>query len=216
MIPFRYHVIDPFWPDAELIRAAALAVPPPEHPRWIEYDTPTARKRTLRDPDALPTPIARLLAELQAQRWVDAVGAWLGIDDLRPDPLLRGGALHVMGPGDFLHAHLDSSIHAVTGLERRANLILFLSEWMPWWGGELILRGVPGSPESVRPGISPDIHILPAANRGVLWECTEASWHGVAELRCPADRQRASLAIYYWSAPRPGASRRDRAEFAGE
>jgi hypothetical protein len=46
--------------------------------------------------------------------------------------------------------------------------------------------------------------ILPVANRCVVFDTTDTSYHGHPEpLACPPDRTRRSLALYYYSSGRP-------------
>ena len=97
-----------------------------------------------------------------------------------------------MRPGDYLRMHLDADRHPLTGLERRANAILFLTGDC---GGPLIL------------GESP---VQPTPGRLVLFETTDESWHGVPG---PITGARLSLSSYWWGLPR-GAAKRGRAEFA--
>ena len=50
--------------------------------------------------------------------------------------------------------------------------------------------------------------ILPIANRCVLFETSERSWHGFSAIRLPPERQdvsRRSIAVYYYTRQRPQA-----------
>jgi hypothetical protein len=46
---------------------------------------------------------------------------------LYPDPGLHGGGWHMHGAGGNLNPHLDYSIHPKSGLMRKLNIIIYLS-----------------------------------------------------------------------------------------
>lgn len=199
----RVCVLDDVFPPG-LVAAAAAAWPGDEAP-WVCYATPDQRKRTLgcrrhgdlvrSDWPDIPPPCRDLLARLLA---LD-VGNWLGLPGvLVPDSLLWGAGLHEMRAGDFLARHLDADRHFLTGMERRANAILFLGAWEPAWGGALEIAGAPP--------------VVPAPGRVVAFETTDDSWHGVTPLACPPEARRLSLACYWFGEAR-GAGKRPRAQF---
>ena len=114
--------------------------------------------------------------------------------------------------------HLDYSIHPISGMERRVNLIIYLnSDWQQEWGGELQLwEGDAQNPTR------PVQRVLPRFNTAVLFRTSDISWHGMPdELQCPIERGRKSLAIYFVSPPtipsagRPKASFRPRPDGGG-
>ena len=86
---------------------------------------------------------------------------------------------------------------AAAGLERRLNLIYFLNEgWKPEYGGELKLFD-----ES---GLTPVASFAPIANRCVIFETSETSFHGHPEpMKLPRGVRRKSIALYYYALPRP-------------
>ena len=111
-----------------------------------------------------------------------------------------------------LEMHLDYSIHPISGMERRVNLIVYLnSDRQQEWGGDLRLwEGDAHQPTKLAQ------RILPLFIRAVLFRTSDISWHGMPdELHCPSERGRKSLAIYFVSPPtvtdgRPKASFRPR------
>lgn len=131
---------------------------------------------------------------------------------LYPDYGLRGGGMHVCITRGKLNPHLDYSIHPKTGLQRRLNLIVYLSEELrPEHGGHLGLwRGDADGPgELVR-------EVFPAFNTAVVFDVGRHSWHGMSrEVNAPLGVWRKSLAMYYLQTPDASADySRQRALFA--
>jgi Rps23 Pro-64 3,4-dihydroxylase Tpa1-like proline 4-hydroxylase len=118
--------------------------------------------------------------------------------EIRPDPDLYGGGIHVTDPGGYLTSHLDYALHP-TGLERRINLVLFLNEtWQPGWGGAFALYD--------RSGKKQVKEILPEPGLTIVWEAGDLSFHGTRQVSHNAD-PRVTAACYYLAPPRLGCCR---------
>lgn len=115
-----------------------------------------------------------------------------GIYGLICDPERFGAGLHCIPTGGFLNMHVDFNKHPM-GWHRRVNVLIYLNEdWKPEWKGQLQL------------GMDNPILIDPIAGRCVIFETTDDSWHGHPEpLQCPPDRQRRSLALYFYTKEPP-------------
>ena len=132
-----------------------------------------------------------------ARKVVDSVDlGWLerltGIEGLLADPSLNGGGFHCIPSGGRLGMHIDFNAHPL-GWRRRVNMLIYLNEdWQDEWGGFLQL------------GIKSPALIKPIGGRAVIFETTEDSYHGHPEpLKCPADRNRRSLALYFYTSDHP-------------
>ena len=103
--------------------------------------------------------------------------------------------------------HLDYSIHPVSGMERRLNLLVFLTEdWNRMYGGDLILTTDIHAPDDVIKKVTP------MWNTAVLFRTTDDSIHGLPT-PTTTDKFRKSLAIYYVSPPRENATMRKKHDF---
>lgn len=133
----------------------------------------------------------------------ELIGTITGIEALNHDPYYFGGGTHENRDGQGLAAHVDFNYHPITRQHRRLNLIVYLNpEWRDEWGGSLQLHRDPYLPPS-----QDDITVVtPLANRCVIFETNEYSWHGFKRIELPAehkDLSRKSFALYYYTADRP-------------
>jgi 2OG-Fe(II) oxygenase superfamily len=119
-----------------------------------------------------------------------------GYSGLQADPQFAGAGLHRYHRNGFTEIHLDSNRHPFdAGLHHRVNLIIFLNlAWQTGWGGELVLW----SSRNGRPD-RPVANIEPAFNRAVIFSVNHKSWHSVKRIKCPRDRTRDSMAIYFFN-----------------
>lgn len=122
----------------------------------------------------------------------DLIENGVGIKGLFADPDLFGAGLHCIPRGGYLKMHVDFNQHP-KGWHRRVNMLLYLNEaWEESWGGHLQL------------GIEDSKLISPIGGRCVIFETNDESWHGHPEpLGCPADVQRRSLALYFYTKEPP-------------
>ncbi|MFN7924258.1 MAG: 2OG-Fe(II) oxygenase [Bryobacteraceae bacterium] len=126
-----------------------------------------------------------------------------GIPSLLYDPAYVGGGCHLNLHGQDLETHVDFNYHPQTKTHRRLNLILFLnSDWHEEWGGCLELQSDPhGAPEA-----NQNVKVIPCANRCVIFETSERSWHGFERIDLPEEQRvigRRTLAVYFYTKDRP-------------
>lgn len=184
--PTRIWVIDGAIPEEAL---NAVSIPDPSCPGWVEYDNALEKKRAI-----------NVDVGLGLQSWPFV--AWLahlsGIDNLQSDPSQWGAGIHVTFPGGFLAPHVDAASHRVSGLERKLNVVVYLTpQWDSSWGGATVFYDSLG--ESV-------IHrVYPKQGRILVWECNDYAVHGVEEVK--GEMRRVTVASYYYAPVRPARQR---------
>jgi Rps23 Pro-64 3,4-dihydroxylase Tpa1-like proline 4-hydroxylase len=208
--PFDHIVIDDFL-DKEWARGVEAEYPAWDDKMWYQYDNPIEQKKALNHWDRFPATTYHVMAFFNSPEFLKNLEVLTGIQGLQIDPGLHGGGWHGHTAGGKLNVHLDYSMHPKLKLERRLNLILYItSGWKPEWGGQLGLwEG--GRDKMGKLGSQVDCLF----NRAVLFDTTQNSWHGLPDaIRCPQGMIRKSIAVYYLSEPRPEAAQRGKALFA--
>lgn len=186
--PFPHAVIDDLWDPSDL-QVAAAEFPAPHDPRWQTYTDPEEQGKRAAGADAWGPAVRAFFETTSSPTFTSYLTALTGIADLHADTL--GGGMHETGEGGKLGMHVDFNLHPVTGWPRRLNLLVFLNEeWDCDWGGCLYL------------GADRQITVEPVFNRTVIFECSDASWHGHPHPITGAYLRR-SLAAYYYTETGP-------------
>lgn len=206
--PYPHIIIDNFLQE-EVAKQISEVFPKLDGDFWFQYDNPIEKKFATDDIRKFPPQIASLIHVLNSQEFVQKVEKLMGIGPLFSDPYLHGGGLHCTRKGGKLDIHLDYSIHPKLGLERRCNLILYLTpEWNEKWGGALQMWDKNMEKMEKKAEVK--------FNRAVIFTTDDTSYHGLPDpLDCPESITRNSIALYYLSKPRTEASTRPRALFKG-
>ena len=210
--PFDHYVVDNILPEetAELISNEFISY---SNENWFVYKNQIENKKTLQDWGKFPKHTYKLFNYFCSPRFVEYISDISGIDNLYVDQGLHGGGWHMHGTGGNLNIHKDYSIHPKLGLQRKLNLIVYISkDWNPDWGGALEFWSHDhGNNKPLR--LEKSIECV--YNRAVLFDTTQNSWHGLPNpLTCPNDKYRKSLAMYYLTDIDNGIEDRSRALFA--
>jgi Rps23 Pro-64 3,4-dihydroxylase Tpa1-like proline 4-hydroxylase len=195
--PYPHIYFDNFLP-LDVAEAALRDFPEPKEVDWHSYKDVNQHKKLAFDAvERLPASIRDVLYFLNTRPMLKFLETLTGIQSVLPDPNYAGGGLHQIRPGGLLEVHADFSYHKGLRLDRRINVLIYLNkDWKEEYGGhfELWDREVKRAEKK----------ILPIFNRCAIFSTTSVSFHGHPEpLACPPDRNRKSIATYYYSNGRP-------------
>ena len=115
--------------------------------------------------------------------------------------------------GGKLNIHLDYNINPKLNLQRKLNLIVYLTEdWDTSWGGGLELWS---HNEETNLPLNREVVVDNIFNRAILFDTTQNSWHGLPQpITCPEGVYRKSIAVYYMTDIPEDANPRSRALYA--
>jgi Rps23 Pro-64 3,4-dihydroxylase Tpa1-like proline 4-hydroxylase len=209
--PFDHCVVDNFFDEdlAKTLEAEFLGL---ESQKWFKYDNAIEKKNALNDWNAFPPATYKVFSYLNSPDFTSRLSDYIGVP-LVEDPGLHGGGWHIHGPGGNLNPHLDYSIHPKLGLQRKINIIVYLSSsYQERFGGHLgfwdCVKGTGAIGQLVK-------EIEPKFNRAVIFDTTQDSWHGLSRMLVNEEGVvRRSLAVYYLCEPSVGADPRGRALYS--
>ena len=191
--PFPHIVIENFL-DPGLALRGSKEFPPKSDPNWIQYSHYNEDKCAITELAKMPEFFNELILELNSQSFVKTLEDLTGIRQLKMDPSLHGGGLHMTKKGGFLNIHADFTAHPINRRwKRRVNLLLYFNDnWNDSYAGHLELWSR---------DMKSCVHRLsPTLNRCVIFNTDDDSYHGVpAPLNCPTETTRNSLALYYYT-----------------
>jgi 2OG-Fe(II) oxygenase superfamily len=195
--PYPHIYFDNFLP-VDVAEAALRDFPEPKEVDWHSYKDVNQHKKLAFDGvEKLPPSIRDVLYFLNTRPMLKFLETLTGIQSVLPDPAYVGGGLHQIRPGGLLEVHADFSYHNGLRLDRRINVLIYLNkDWKEEFGGhfELWDRDVKRAEKK----------ILPVFNRCAIFSTTSVSFHGhPVPLACPPDRNRKSIATYYYTNGRP-------------
>jgi Rps23 Pro-64 3,4-dihydroxylase Tpa1-like proline 4-hydroxylase len=195
--PYPHIYFDDFLP-LEVAEAALHDFPEPKEADWYAHTDVNQRKKLAFDvAEKLPPSIRDVLYFLNSRPMLKFLETLTGIQSVLPDPYYTGGGLHQIRPGGLLEVHADFSYHKGLRLDRRINVLIYLNkDWKEEYGGHFELWDQKVTRAEKK--------ILPVFNRCAIFSTTSVSFHGhPLPLACPPDRNRKSIATYYYSNGRP-------------
>lgn len=209
--PFDHCVVDNFF-EPDVARMLEKDFPSYDSENWYVYKNPIEDKKALNDWNLFPALTYQAFNELLSSEFIALLSDAINLP-LYQDPGLHGGGWHIHGVGGNLNPHFDYSIHPKICLQRKINIIIYLSsELEESHGGYLGLWGHDASLNA--PGLLVK-EIQPKFNRAVIFDTTQHSWHGISRpLVQPEGIYRKSLAVYYLTDPQIDVDRRQKALFA--
>jgi Rps23 Pro-64 3,4-dihydroxylase Tpa1-like proline 4-hydroxylase len=210
-IPFRHIVLKNFL-KTEVAEKVALEFPKFNSSDWQIYNNALEVKKLLNHWNKFGPMTYKLFYYLNSRAFIKKIEPLVGCR-LFADFGINGGGLHTHRSGGKLNVHLDYYIHPKLNLERRLNLLIYITKnWKKKWGGHLGLWANDSTKKQPGKLIK---QIAPIFKTAVLFDTTQNSWHGLPEkITCPKNVTRNSLAIYYLCEPRDKAVNRGKALFA--
>ncbi|MES2413913.1 MAG: 2OG-Fe(II) oxygenase [Pseudomonadota bacterium] len=193
--PYRHVVIDNFFPSV-LADACMKYFPSMDHEGWEHTDDADIEvkfRTNWKSEFDIPEGLVDAVRILNSAPLLTAIGTRLGIPKIISDPYFTGGGLNVTANGGLLDVHIDGNYHDATGLNRRANAIVYLNpDWQAGWGGEF---GIYDSAGQICLK-----EVAPLFNRLVLFDSHDTSFHGLpAPLKFPAGNLRRSIILYFYT-----------------
>lgn len=161
---------------------------------WREFDSPYEKKFQMNSDISMGPATRTLVYHLNSAPFLNFLEKLTGISGLIPDPYLHGAGLHKIPPGGKLGVHVDFNGHKRMNVYRRINVLIYLNkDWDIAWGGDFQLWCA--KDKKCKKSVPP------LFNRMAIFSTTNTSFHGHPEpLQCPKDRERVSLAMYYYTA----------------
>jgi Rps23 Pro-64 3,4-dihydroxylase Tpa1-like proline 4-hydroxylase len=195
--PYPHIYFDDFFPRS-VAEDALSDFPEPKEVDWNNSQDVNQRKKLSFDKvEKLPATIRDVLYFLNSRPMLQFLEVLTGIEGVVPDAYYAGGGLHQIRPGGLLEVHADFSYHKGLRLDRRINVLVYLNkDWKEEYGGHFELWN--------REVTRAERKILPVFNRCAIFSTTSVSFHGhTRPLSCPPERNRKSIATYYYSNGRP-------------
>ena len=197
--PFDHCVVDNFF-DSKTAKDLENDFPSYRDKSWFVYKNLLEHKKALNDWNKFPLLTYKIFMTLNSPQMIQMLEKYIG-GNLFPDMGLHGGGWHIHGMGGNLNPHLDYSIHPKCGLQRKLNIIIYLSKDLKplKHKGHLGLWSHDQKTNQPKNLIK---EVEPKFNRAIIFDTSQNSWHGMSQkLQVPKGIYRKSLAVYYLTNP---------------
>ncbi|HEY8068302.1 MAG TPA: 2OG-Fe(II) oxygenase [Burkholderiales bacterium] len=183
----HYFVVDDLLPE-DLARSIYRDFP--DSTKMMLRKTIRERKFVTAQMNAIAPLLEEVVYAFQDLRVVAEIAEITRLREVEPDEKLYAGGISLMGPGHYLHPHLDNSHDMQRERYRILNLLYYSTpDWNLENGGNLELwpDGTKAAPHTIHSRF----------NRLVVIATDRKSWHSVSEVL--ADRNRTCVSNYYFS-----------------
>lgn len=210
--PFTHFIIDNFLPEKLALKLSNEFMDY-NSPNWFVYDNPLEIKKSCNNFYFFPPETYQFFQYLNSPTFLSFLHELTGRNDIYPDIGLHGAGWHIQGRGSKLNVHLDYSIHPKLKMQRKFNLIYYLTpNWNAEWGGNLELWSHNHENKQPKELVTT---LENKFNRVVLFDASQNSWHGFSKpIDCPDNTYRKSIAMYYLVPPQQDVDERNRALYA--
>ena len=193
--PFEYYVMDDFISE-EIALKLSEQFPDHNSEKWYSYDNPLERKKAIQSWGSFSPETYQFFLALCSESFVSQLRVLTGCKDLIPDIGLHGAGWHMSKTGDHLNVHQDYSIHPLANMQRKYNIIIYLTpDWKEEWGGNLEFWSHDHEKNKAK---EKAVSVGCKFRRAVLFDTTQNSWHGFPDdITCPEGVYRKSIAMYY-------------------
>ncbi len=208
--PFPFTIVDNFFRPS-IAKRLEKEFPNYNDKFLHEYNNYCEVKKSSNNWNIFPPLTYKIFTILNSEKFVKIISKNLKISNLLSDYGLHGGGWHLMNKKGKLNPHLDYSSHPKTAVQRKFNLIIFLTKnWKKNWGGETCFYSKNNQNKKIPGKLSEKIY--PKFNRAIFFDTSKSSWHGVDPIKIKKIRK--SIAVYYLIKPTKFLIKRERALYA--
>ena len=190
-VPVPYTIIDDFLP-ADIFEAVVNDIGNISNDSYTVFSNNTSYRKECRDFKEAPLlqSLAHGFHSSNVVKWLEEITE---VKKLIPDPHLRGGGLARVPAGNTLGLHTDFNWNDQLMLNRKVNLILYLTpNWQSAWNGDLEFWDFDNKECLVK--------IEPKANRLAFWNYDPRLIHGLSSaLSMPDNVTRDNLIHFYYT-----------------
>jgi hypothetical protein len=210
--PFNHVIIDNFF-IPEVADKLSEEFPDYNDPTINNLKNPLENKRSNNHWDRFPPCTYRAFMEFGNEKMLDVMRMMADSQYLVLDYGLNGGGWHMHSKGGNNNVHLDYNLHPKMGMQRKLNIIVYLTKyWKKEWGGGLELWSHDSKTNQPKECVKVVDNIF---NRAIIFDTTQNSWHGLpTPIDCPEGFVRKSIAAYYLQPAPATTEKRVRALFA--